>query len=77
MLTTAPIEAAETSKPEWIRVSQMPTLFGISRSITYELMATKEIKSTLIRKRGVKKGIRLINADSVREFLSKNEEQEG
>lgn len=67
--THAPVEATANPRPEWIRVSPITKLFGISRSIAYELMAAGQIKSSLIRKRGAVKGIRLISADSVREFL--------
>jgi hypothetical protein len=55
---------------EWIRPSQMPIIFGISRSVGYELLSSGKIKSVVLRKRGNIRGCRLINADSVRAYLS-------
>jgi hypothetical protein len=55
---------------EWIRPSQVPVLFGISRSVCYELLASGKIESVVLRKRGNLRGCRFINADSIRAFLS-------
>jgi hypothetical protein len=55
---------------EWIRPSQMPVIFGISRSVAYELLSAGKIRSIVLRKRGDGRGCRLINAHSVRRFLA-------
>jgi hypothetical protein len=56
---------------EWIRPSQMPVIFGISRSVAYELLSAGKIRSIVLRKRGGDgRGCRLINADSVRRFFA-------
>jgi hypothetical protein len=59
-----------SGRVEWIRPSQMPVIFGISRSIGYELLAAKKIQSVVLRKPGNLRGCRLINADSIRAYLS-------
>jgi hypothetical protein len=62
---------------EWIRPSQIPVIFGISRSVGYELIASGKIRSVALRKPGRIRGCRLISTDSVRSFLAKlAEEQE-
>ena len=57
-------------QPEWIRPSQIPIVFGISRSVGYELLSAKKIKSVVLRKPGNIRGCRLISVDSIRAYLS-------
>lgn len=59
-----------TLRPAWIRVPLAMHLFGISRSSLYELIAENKIKSASIRKRNALRGIRLINVDSLEEYLN-------
>ena len=58
-------------KPEWIRISEVPRYFGISRSKCYELIHDKAIKSCSLRKRGQVqvKGTRLISYDSLSKYF--------
>jgi len=44
-------------------------LFGIGRSYTYQLIASGAIRSTCLRQRGKRTGVRLIDVASVREYL--------
>jgi hypothetical protein len=61
-------------KPEWLRVNVVVRCFGLSRSKIYELIAMREIKSISLRKRGAIRGVRLINADSLRSLLEREAE---
>lgn len=56
-------------KPEWIRVPDAVHLSGLSRSKTYELIASGAIKSFSQRQRGAQRGVRLISYDSVIDYL--------
>jgi predicted DNA-binding transcriptional regulator AlpA len=55
--------------PEWIRINLAVKLFGLSRSKLYELITDRKIKSFTLRERNKIKGIRLINYDSLCQFL--------
>ena len=68
--TTATIApGASGAQPEFCRPGDMPRLFGIGRTYTYQLINEGKIKSISLRKRGTRFGVRLISCDSVREFL--------
>ena len=56
-------------KPEWIRVRQVPSIFGISKSKVYELIAEGKIKSVSLRKRGQTHATRLISYDSMAAYI--------
>jgi hypothetical protein len=56
-------------RPEWVRVDAAIKLFGLSRTKLYELIAERKIKSFCLRERNKLKGVRLINFDSLSEFL--------
>jgi len=56
-------------KPEWLRIPDAIRVSGIGRSTLYSLLSSGCIKSALIRKRGCQRGIRLISADSLREYI--------
>ena len=59
-----------SQQPEWIRPSQITVVFGISRSLGYELLSSGKIRSVVLRKPGNIRGCRLISADSIRAYLS-------
>jgi hypothetical protein len=42
---------------------------GIGRSLLYELIRERKIKSVCLRKRNAQRGIRLISADSLYAFI--------
>jgi hypothetical protein len=66
-----------SQQQEWIRPAQIPEIFGISRSVGYELIASGKIRSVALRKPGRIRGCRLISTDSLRNYLAKlAEEQE-
>ena len=55
----------QVSTPEWIRVPDACRLTGLSRSTIYELIATRTIKTSSVRRRGKRRGVRLIHRASL------------
>ena len=60
---------------EWLRVNDAVRAFGISRPHLFELMRTDRIRSVHILRQGAKKGIRLIDAESLRAYVRSFEKQ--
>lgn len=67
--TAARGKTKEYIKPEWIRVPDAVRISGLSRSTIYELIASDAIKSFSNRQRGAQRGARLINYDSLLDYL--------
>ena len=67
--TTAPIAPGTVGLQEFCRPGDTRHLFGIGRSYTYQLIASGAIRSTCLRQRGKRNGVRLIDVQSVRDFL--------
>ena len=69
--TTNPVEPGNYTgiMPEFGRVKDVQTHFGIKRGTLYNLLKDGKIKSVLLRIRGKKYGCRLISMDSVRECI--------
>ena len=61
-------------QPEFLRVKGVERMFGIKRGKLYALMNEGKIKSKTLRSRGTVRGIRLIDIQSVREFIHSSEE---
>jgi hypothetical protein len=59
----------DTSEIEFGRFDDLERRFGIRRSTAYELIKAGKIKSSCVKKKGARSGIRLIDFASVREFL--------
>ena len=57
---------------EWARLPDVERRFGLRRSKTYELIASGAIRSSCIRRKGAMTGVRLIDVQSVRDFLARN-----
>jgi hypothetical protein len=53
------------TRQRWIRVNQLP----FSRGYTYKLLAIGALESVLVQSRGSKKGVRLIDGDSLDRYL--------
>jgi len=54
-----------TPVPEWLRVPEACRLTGLSRSTLYELISARAIKSSAVRRRGKRRGVRLIHRASL------------
>ncbi|MDQ3624437.1 MAG: helix-turn-helix domain-containing protein [Verrucomicrobiota bacterium] len=70
-------EINQSLKPEWLRVKQAVELFGPSRSALYEWIVEGKIESTCLRKRGARRGIRLIKYDSLAAFIERSAREGG
>ncbi|MEP2774416.1 MAG: helix-turn-helix domain-containing protein [Luteolibacter sp.] len=62
------------TKPEWIRVSEATSRFGLSRGSIYRLINRGEIKSISLGKDS--RSCRLLNYDSIVEFLERRWEEQ-
>jgi len=58
----------------FLRVPEAARMFSISRSLIYELIKDKSIKSINLRKRGALRGCRLIDPKSLKHYLLSFEE---
>jgi hypothetical protein len=69
--TTAAVAPAEigAAKPEFCRVTDMRQLFGFGRTTAYNLAEAGLIRTVLLRQPGRTSGMRLVDCQSVREFL--------
>lgn len=57
------------SLPEWGRCGDVQRIFGIGRATTYLLLKAGKIRGCVLRARGKKSGLRLIDMQSVREYI--------
>lgn len=64
------MDTATTALIEYGRLADLDRVFGIKRSTAYVLLGEGKIKSRLVRHKGSKTGTRLIDFNSVREFLA-------
>lgn len=75
-----PVVPSEAAKPEWLRLPAPGArcrFTGLSRSTLNELTiagpandGVPPVKSVVLRKRGALRGIRLINYDSLMQYLA-------
>jgi len=70
-MTSVSLDCAEitTLAPKWLRIPAAVKYSGISRSRLYELMAEGQIKSVCVRSKGNIRGVRLLSAESIDNFL--------
>jgi len=76
--TLLPVEASlgflsPRLEPEFLRVKGVELMFGIKRGKLCALINEGNIKSKTLRSRGTVRGIRLIDIQSVREFINSSE----
>ena len=55
--------------PEWLRTEDVRRVFGIRRGSLYGLAALGKVKSSLLRIRGNRLGVRVWQANSIRSFI--------
>jgi hypothetical protein len=67
--TTQPVAATWGVDPEFIDLPGLEARFAIRRSNAYALISQGLIRSVVLRRKGCKKGRRLVNVQSVRQFL--------
>jgi hypothetical protein len=71
--TAAPISPGESGAilPEFGRVPDVERIWGIKRGLLYSLIKQGAIKSAVIRRKGARTGIRLIQLQSVRDYVTR------
>lgn len=69
--TTEPVKAGNFngSLPEFGRCGDVQRIFGIGRATTYLLLKAGRIRGCVLRARGTKSGLRLIDMESVRQYI--------
>lgn len=67
--------AADIS-PEFVNCEGLERMFGIKRSLAYQLLNDGAIKGVSVRRRNLTRGKRLFVVDSVRSYLRRQMEQE-
>jgi hypothetical protein len=72
--TNIGLKPAAEFRTEWYRVNACIQAFGLSRPALFKLIALNKIKSVHIKQPGSSKGIRLISAVSMREYIGSFED---
>lgn len=69
--TIAPVEPGNFAgtTPEFGRLADVQRQYGLKRGTAYNLLLDGKIKGVLLRVRGKKSGVRLIDMASVRDFI--------
>jgi hypothetical protein len=66
------IENPTTLQPRWLKVPVAVSYSGINRARLYTLLAEGQIKSASVRSKGRFRGIRIIDRESIDQFIEKN-----
>jgi predicted DNA-binding transcriptional regulator AlpA len=72
--TTAPVAPPDPNShmpQEWLRLGDCRQVFGFGRSFMYTLIKDGKVRSVSFRQPGRKTGVRLVAADSVRDFINR------
>jgi hypothetical protein len=70
-LTIAPVAVSCGADAEFCDLDGLRARFGIKRSLAYQLLWDKKIRGVTLRRNGRVRGKRLIEIQSVREFLAR------
>ena len=66
------VQDPATVQPRWMKVPAAVRYSGLSRARLYILLASGEIRSASVRFNGKERGCRIIDRESIDEFLSNN-----
>lgn len=66
------METPRVTTPEWLRIPEATRLTSLSRSTLYELIAERKIRSSSLRRRGKRRGVRLVHRESLLAFIEAN-----
>ena len=69
------MENKHTNEIEWLRVPEATRRFGMSRSLLYEIIGEGAVESVALTRPGNRRGIRLISAQSLRDYVEGFREQ--
>ena len=64
------LKAIGVVQPEWLRVNDAVLVFGLSRPHLFKAIVQDRVKSVHIKNPGAKKGIRLIEIQSLRNYIN-------
>ena len=64
------VEGRVELNPEYIRISKIPLVFGLSRSLVFLLIARGVLESVLIKQPNASRGIRLVSTASLRRYIA-------
>ena len=74
LLTIAPLAISAGADAEFCDLPGLHARFGIKRSLAYQLLGDGKIRGVTLRRKGRVRGKRLIEIQSVRDFLAKQPE---
>jgi hypothetical protein len=63
------LKIAGVVQPEWLRVNDAVVVFGLSRPHLFRAILLDKVKSVHVKRPGAKKGIRLIEVKSLRDYI--------
>jgi len=63
------LKTAGVIQPEWLRVNDAVMAFGLSRPHLFRAIVQDRVKSVHIKNPGAKRGIRLIEVESLRDYI--------
>jgi hypothetical protein len=66
-------ERGSTGRARWLKINELP----VSRSVAYELINSGVVASVLLTWPGSKRGIRLVDSDSLASYIEKLMAQQG
>lgn len=65
------MQTTKKQDAEWVQPGGLLTTFGIKRAMAYVLAERGEIEMISLRPKGAKRGLSLVNVDSVRQFIQR------
>jgi hypothetical protein len=68
------IETIQGMRPEWLRIPAGTRVSGLSRTQLFNAIAQGYIRSVHIKRPGAEKGIRLVNFQSLMDYITSFEE---
>ena len=63
------LKIAGVLQPEWLRVNDAVMAFGLSRPHLFKAILLGKVNSVHVKRSGAKKGIRLIEVESLRNYI--------
>jgi hypothetical protein len=67
---TETISRCNQLRPEWLRIPAAINFGGVGRSKLYQLIDAGEVRSVCLRDPKKQRGIRLVNVQSLRDYIS-------
>jgi hypothetical protein len=67
---TAVIDNTGPLNPEWLRISRIPPLYGLSRSHIWLKIQDRTLESIHVKAPGATRGVRLVSVASLRKYLN-------